>query len=47
MNYGVRVFYGPYAGDKAFPTLDAEKAHCDWLRANDVLTTTSWSSVRT
>jgi hypothetical protein len=36
MNYGVRVFYGPYAGDKAFPTLDAAKAHCDWLRANDV-----------
>ena len=35
-NYWVRVFDGPYAGHKAFPTLDAAKAHRDWLRANDV-----------
>ena len=35
-NYFVRVFDGPYAGDKAFPTLDAAKAHRDWLRTNDV-----------
>jgi hypothetical protein len=35
-NYCVHVFDGPYAEDRAFPTLDAAKAHCDWLRANDV-----------
>ena len=40
-NYCVQVFDGPYARDKAFPTLafptlDAAKAHRDWLRANDV-----------
>lgn len=28
-NYCVQVFDGPYGGDKAFPTLDAAKAHCD------------------
>ena len=36
-NYRVQVFEGPYTGDKEFPTLDAAKAHCDWLRANDVV----------
>jgi hypothetical protein len=35
-NYCVQVFDGPYAEDRAFPTLDAAKAHRDWLRANDV-----------
>jgi len=35
-NYCVQVYDGPLAGEKTFPTLDAAKAHCDWLRTKDV-----------
>ena len=36
-NYCVQVFNGPYPGDRAFQTLDAAKAHCDWRRAKHLL----------